>query len=188
MNLDMCDANIQKHQVFKSPSIFILFWSHNMIFFKQLCANCAFLIETLYICVKRNKRHQSYCLWCLFLLETAVICTYWNEFRILLKSAPSYINAMRPYRHFLYVHELVDYNQISPSWDDLWCSVVWWSAARSQGTLHLTSCLTDLTSNPTQTYLTQTVWQNLLIQINKMHFKAGINTLKPKQYLTIWEL
>ncbi len=32
----------------------------------------------------------------LFLLETAVKCSYWYIFRVSLKSAPRYVNAMRP--------------------------------------------------------------------------------------------
>ncbi len=41
---------------------------------------------------------EFYCLLCLFLLETAVICSYWYIFRVSLKSAPRYVNAMRPGR------------------------------------------------------------------------------------------
>ncbi len=44
----------------------------------------------------------------MFLLETAVICSYWYVFRVLLKSAPRYVNALRPgskktyIKHFSY--------------------------------------------------------------------------------------
>ncbi len=41
---------------------------------------------------------EFYCLLCLFLLETAVICSYWYISRVSLKSAPRYVNAMRPGR------------------------------------------------------------------------------------------
>ncbi len=38
---------------------------------------------------------EFYCQ-CLFLLETAVMCSYCYVFRVSLKSAPRYVNAMRP--------------------------------------------------------------------------------------------
>ncbi len=46
------------------------------------------------LCEKQQKVSEFYCH--LFLLETAVKCSYWYVFRVSLKSAPSYLNAMRP--------------------------------------------------------------------------------------------
>ncbi len=66
-------------------------------------SNCAkitfFLIETLQICVKRNKRHQSFtALVFISFGNCSYIYNYWYEFCVSLKSAPRYINAMRPGR------------------------------------------------------------------------------------------
>ncbi len=55
---------------------------------------------------------EFHCLTCLFLLETAVICTYWYEFHISLKSAPRYIHAMRPGRHYVMLNGYSQWSNI----------------------------------------------------------------------------
>ncbi len=59
-----------KSSVFKSPSILILFWSRNMIFFKELYENDSLWIKTLYICVERSKRCQSF--------TVSSVCFFWK--------------------------------------------------------------------------------------------------------------
>ncbi len=94
MKLDMCDANVQKHQFSNLPA-YKIFFEVITWYSSSNCANITLFKLKLYIYVKRNKRRLSF--------TASSVNLFWKLqwyirylFRVSLKSAHRYINAMRP--------------------------------------------------------------------------------------------